>query len=119
MPDDDVKPRKAKRQALEQFISNKESDENKQMKDMFDKILDDEPDQDFLKSLPSGEDSKPNSSDDDDEPSNKDNAIEYNEEEGAIPSESKKNERKIYERKARESLYSEELEFHTFRKKKL
>ena len=56
MPDDDVKPRKAKRQALEQFISNKESDENKQMKDMFDKILDDEPDQDFLKSLPSGED---------------------------------------------------------------
>ena len=30
-----------------------------------------------------------------------------------------KNERKIYERKASESLYSEELEFHQFRKKKL
>lgn len=28
-------------------------------------------------------------------------------------------ERKIYERKASESLYSEELEFHQFRKKKL
>jgi hypothetical protein len=28
-------------------------------------------------------------------------------------------EKKIYERKASESLYSEELEFHQFRKKKL
>jgi transaldolase len=31
----------------------------------------------------------------------------------------KQGERKIYERKASESLYSEELEFHQYRKKKL
>ncbi len=40
--------------------------------------------------------------------------------EGGIPIEQKNvKEKKIYERKASESLYSEELEFHQFRKKKL
>jgi hypothetical protein len=41
---------------------------------------------------------------------------------GETPGSSKskeKKEKKIYERKASESLYSEELEFHQFRKKKL
>jgi hypothetical protein len=36
-----------------------------------------------------------------------------------LPGKHPKQERKIYERKASESLYSEELEFHQFRKKKL